>query len=123
MSDEFAQILNSFCRRLSRMQPVATCAFDSSLMGPSKGIQAAGDTEGALVQLVRLDNRCVDVSVAEWSLNGAQVVAGLQEVCGEGVPQNVGSEMDRQRGFPSGPTLPGASARITTSLRGRSIGH
>ena len=51
-----------------------------------RAIERAPDTAAAAVQDVSVDHRRGHVSVAEELLDGADVVACLQEVGGEGVP-------------------------------------
>ena len=57
------------------------------------------DAEGAAVEDVGVDHGGGDVAVAEELLDGADVVAGLEQVGGEGVAQGVAAD---SLGEPSG---------------------
>ena len=52
-------------------------------------VQGTADAEGAAVQDVRVDHGRGDVFVAEKLLDGSDVLAGFQQVGGEGAAEGV----------------------------------
>lgn len=72
---------------------------DSSVEHP---IGWAAHSGGAPVQHVRIDHRRADIVVAEELLNGADVVAVLEEVRGEGVTERMARGGFREAGSPDG---------------------
>src|SRR5882672_10468865 len=54
-----------------------------------EAVQRAHDSPGAAVEDVDVDHRGRDVAVAEELLDGPDVVAGLEEMGGEGVTEGV----------------------------------
>src|SRR3990170_7201867 len=64
------------------------------LLRALNAIERAGDAAAALVEDVRVDHRGRDILVAEKLLDGADVIAALQQMRGETVPQDM-----RRHGF------------------------
>ena len=54
---------------------------------------------------VGIDHRCLQAGVTELRLDRANVVAALQEVCGKGITEGVGSDTLRNASFANGFTI------------------
>ena len=63
---------------------------------PSKRVHRADDAHGTLVEHMRVDHRGFDVGMSEQRLNGADVLARLEKVRREAVPEAVRGETDGQ---------------------------
>ena len=66
--------------------------WDSGATRPARflfSIEGAADGEGATLDDVGVDHGGADALVAEEFLDGVDIVAGLEEVGGEGVAQGV----------------------------------
>ena len=65
-------------------------------------VEGAADCEGAAVEDVGVDHGSGDVAVTEELLDGSDVVAGLEEMGGEAVPEGVAGGGFRELGGPAG---------------------
>jgi hypothetical protein len=61
-------------------------------LGFREDVEGALDAEGASVEDVGVDHGGGDVAVAEELLDGADVVAGFQQVGGEGMAEGVAAD-------------------------------
>lgn len=60
-------------------------------VGASAPVERARDSEGTAVEDVRVDHGCAHILMTEKFLNGSDVIAVLQQVRREGVPERVGA--------------------------------
>lgn len=68
------------------------CKTVRGVLGFCGVVEGAADAEGAAVEDVGVDHGGGDVAVAEQLLDGADVVAGFEEVGGEGVAEGVAAD-------------------------------